>query len=174
MKTKADYTDENILNQIHFIRGQKIMFDFDLAALYGVETKHLKQAVRRNHKRFPADFMFELTQEEFENQRSQIVTFNTLKYRPFCFTEQGVTMLACVLNSERAIHMNIRIIRLFTRMREVLNSHRDILNRLEAIEKNVDDHDEHLKHIFEALRFLIQRDEIRVKTKTIGFNQDRE
>lgn len=82
-------------------------------------------------------------------------------------------MLACILNSELAIQMNIRIIRLFTRMREILNSHRDILSRLEAIEKNVDDHDEHLKHIFEALRFLIQRDEIRVKTKAIGFNKNR-
>ncbi len=149
------------------------MYDFDLASLYGLETKHLKQAVRRNLNRFPVDFMFELTQEEFENQRSQIVTFNSLKYRPFCFTEQGVTMLACILNSELAIQMNIRIIRLFTRMREILNSHRDILSRLEAIEKNVDDHDEHLKHIFEALRFLIQRDEIRVKTKAIGFNKNR-
>lgn len=173
MNTKPDHTDERILNQIYVIRGQKVMVDSDLAILYGVETKRLKEAVRRNHARFPEDFMFQMTVEELENQRTQIASFNLLKYRPFCFTEQGVTMLACILNNDLAIHMNIRIIRLFTRMREILNSHRDILNRLEAIEKNVDDHDEHLKHIFEALRFLIQRDEIRVKTKAIGFNKDR-
>lgn len=150
------------------------MFDSDLAILYGMETKRLKDAVRRNISRFPADFMFQLSQDELEHQRSQFVTFNTLKYRPFCFTEQGVTMLACILNSVAAVQMNIRIIRLFTRMRDVLAGNREILARPEAIEKNVDNHDEHLKHIFEALRFLYQRETISVKTKAIGFNKERE
>jgi phage regulator Rha-like protein len=154
MKTEPAYTDEKILNQIYMIRGQKIMFDFDLAALYGVETK---QAVRRNLQRFPADFMFELTQQEFENQRSQIVTFNSLKYRPFCFTEQGVTMIACVLNSQRAVEMNVRIIRLFTRMRQEISFHQDILAKLEEIEMRVDGNSDDITSLFGALQLLLDR-----------------
>lgn len=103
------------MSKIYVIRDQKVMLDRDLAELYGVETKVLKQAVRRNMTRFPEDFMFEMTKEELENWRSQFVTSKEdrqgLRYMPFCFTEQGVTMLSCVLNSERAIHVNIQIIR---------------------------------------------------------------
>ncbi|MFZ1371065.1 MAG: ORF6N domain-containing protein [Ferruginibacter sp.] len=100
--------DEVIMNKIYLLRGQKVIIDRDIAALYGVETKVLKQAVKRNLDRFPEDFMFEMTQKEFENWRSQFVTSNNgdkmgLCYAPFCFSEQGVTMLACILNSERAI-----------------------------------------------------------------------
>jgi hypothetical protein len=174
MKKKTDYTDEKILNQIYLIRGQKVMIDSDLAVLYNVETRQLKRAVRRNINRFPPDFMFELTQEEFENQRCQIGTANSLRYRPFCFTEQGVTMLACLLNSDVAIEMNVRIIRLFTKMREVLRVHHDILKRLQELERNVASHDGHINQIFAALKFLIKQDEIRIRTKTIGFNKNRE
>ena len=107
--------DEVLMNKIHLIRGQKVMLDRDLSDLYGVETKRLKEAVKRNIERFPEDFMFELTKQEFENWRSQIASSKSdkmgLRYAPFCFTEQGVTMLSCVLSSKRAIEVNIRIIR---------------------------------------------------------------
>ena len=120
-----------IQNKIFEIRGQKVMLDFDLAALYEVETKVFNQAVKRNIKRFPADFMFEMSREELENWRSQFVTSNSdkmgLRYSPFCFTEQGVAMLSSVLNSETAIRVNIQIIRVFTKMRELLSTHKDIL-----------------------------------------------
>jgi hypothetical protein len=171
---KTNYTDEKILNQIYVIRGQKVMFDSDLAILYEVETKRLKEAVRRNINRFPEDFMFQLTQEELENQRSQFASFNLLKYRPFCFTEQGVTMLACILNSPIAIQMNIRIIRLFTKMRETLFSQKEILARLDLIEKRVGDHDEGLVKLFEVIHHLLDREQIRVRSKSIGYNKPRE
>src|SRR6187431_2124688 len=117
------------------------MIDRDLADLYGVETRALKQAVRRNLSRFPGDFMFEMNKEEFEIWRSQNVTSNEdklgLRHSPFCFTEQGVTMLSCILNSDRAIEVNIRVIRIFTKLREMLLTHKDILIKLEKIEKEL-------------------------------------
>jgi hypothetical protein len=110
--------DERIMDNIYLIRDQKVMLDRDLAVLYGVETKVLKQAVKRNIARFPEDFVFEMTKVEFEIWRSQFVTSNSekmgLRYAPFCFSEQGVTMLSCVLNSKRAIEVNIQIMRIFT------------------------------------------------------------
>jgi hypothetical protein len=116
-------TDEVIMNQIYYIRDHKVMIDRDLAALYGVETKRLKEAVRRNMDRFPEDFMFEMTKMEFENWRTQIASSNSdkqgLRHTPFCFTEQGVAMLSSVLNSPQAIAVNIKIIRIFTRIREM-------------------------------------------------------
>lgn len=135
----ATIPDEVIMNKIYVIRDQKIMLDRDLAELYGVETKVLKQAVRRNMMRFPEDFMFEMSQKELENWRSQNVTSKQvrqgLRYKPFCFTEQGVTMLSCMLNSERAIHVNIQIIRIYTRIREMLLAHKDIFMKVEQFEK---------------------------------------
>lgn len=129
------------MNKIYAIRGQKVMIDRDLAALYEVETRILKQAVRRNIDRFPKDFMFEMNKKEFENWRSHFVTSDEdkqgLRHAPFCFTEQGVTMLACTLNSKRAIEMNIQIIRIFTRMKEMLLTHKDILLQLQKIEKKL-------------------------------------
>ena len=131
--------DEVVINKIYLIRDQKVMIDRDLAELYGVATKVLKQAVRRNMIRFPEDFMFEMDKEEFENWRSQNVTSKEdrqgLRYVPFCFTEQGVTMLSCILNSERAIHINIQIIRIYTRIREMLLAHKDVFLRVEQVEK---------------------------------------
>jgi hypothetical protein len=173
MKTTHDYSDERILNQIHVIRGHKVMVDSDLAVLYGVETKRLKEQVRRNMDRFPDDFMFEMTDIELENWRSQIATSNALRHSPFCFTEQGVTMLACVLNSERAIQMNIRIIRLFTKMREAIFNHKELLLKMETIERKVMDHDESLVVILESIKELLQREEIRIRTNEIGYRKPR-
>jgi len=115
--------DEKVMDKIYLIREKKVMLDRDLAQLYNVETKVLKQAVRRNIDRFPDDFMFELNNEEFTNLRSQIVTssWGGARYVPMAFTEQGVAMLSSVLNSRQAIHVNIQIMRVFTRMREMLS-----------------------------------------------------
>ena len=124
MNNKASIPEEIIMNKIYLVRGRKVMLDRDLAELYGVETKRLKEAVRRNITRFPEDFMFEMTKDEFLNWRTQFATSNAdkmgLRYVPFCFSEQGVTMLSCVLNSQRAIQLNIQIVRIFTKIREVL------------------------------------------------------
>jgi hypothetical protein len=151
--------DEILVNKIHFIRGQKIMIDRDLAELYEVETKRLKEAVKRNIKRFPSDFMFEMTLEEFENWRSQFASSNSdkmgLRYRPFCFTEQGVTMLSSVLNSKRAIEVNIRIVRLFIRLREVVSSNKEILRKLEQLESRLGKHDEDIEEMFSTIRELV-------------------
>ena len=152
--------DEVVMSKIYLIRRQKVMIDRDLAELYGVETKRLKEAVRRNIMRFPEDFMFEMSSDELENWRSQIASSNLndkmgLRYAPFCFTEQGVTMLSCVLNSQRAIAVNIQIIRIFTRMREFLLTHTDILLKLERIEKQVTHNTEDIQLIFEYLKKLL-------------------
>src|SRR5690554_1449900 len=122
--------DELLASKIYIIRDQKVLLDRDLAVLYGVETRTLKQAVRRNMDRFPEDFMFELTSEEFEAWRSQSVISNTdkqgLRHAPFCFTEQGVAMLSSVLKSKLAIQINIQIMRVFTRMRKLLADHTEV------------------------------------------------
>lgn len=156
-------SDELIINKIYLVRGQKIMIDRDLAELYGVETKRLKEAVRRNKARFPEDFMFEMNEEEFENWRTHFASSKKdrqgLRYAPFCFTEQGVTMLSCILNSERAISVNIRLIRIFARMREVLLAHKDILLKLEQLERKVTGHDEDIARIFECLKQLLHQPE---------------
>ena len=166
--------NEVIVNKIYEIRGQRIMLDRDLAELYGVETKILKQAVRRNIRRFPEDFMFEMTKEEFENWRSQFVTSKSdkrgLRYAPFCFTEQGVTMLSCVLNSNRAIDMNIKIIRVFVQLKEMLLTHKDLLLKMEEIEKKVSGQDEKIKLIFDYLKKFIQ--EQKTPRKPIGYNRN--
>lgn len=152
--------DELVINKIYFIRGQKVMLDSDLAALYGVETKVLNQAVRRNADRFPKDFMFRTTKKEWEFLRSQFVTLEAgrgkySKYLPYVFTEQGVAMLSSVLNSETAIRVNIQIIRVFTRMREMIMTHKDILMQLEKIEKKLTGHDEDIQLIFKYLKQLL-------------------
>ena len=151
--------DEVIVNKIYFIRGRKIMIDRDLAELYGVETKRLKEPVRRNVTRFPEDFMFEMDANEFELWRKGNIVSQEdkigLRYAPFCFTEQGVTMLSCVLNSERAIEVNIRIIRIFTTLREMLLTHKDILLKLEQLENKIIAHDEDLQLIFKYLKELL-------------------
>ena len=149
---------ESIVNKIVFLRGEKVLLDHDLAELYGVETKVLKQAVRRNIKRFPDDFMFELTKEENQSLRSQNVTLKRgqhSKYSPFAFTEQGVAMLSSVLNSERAIEVNISIMRAFVQLRKMIVSHDKLAGKLAELEQHMEGHDEQIQAIFEAIRQLM-------------------
>jgi hypothetical protein len=156
---------------IYLIRGNKVILDSDLAQLYGVETRALKQAVRRNRKRFPADFMFELTKEEDNSLRSQNVILKRgkhSKYLPFAFTEQGVAMLSSVLNSERAITVNIEIMRVFVRLREMLATHKELASKFEKLEKCIDVHDEQFQVVFEAIKALMKEEE-KPKRK-IGFH----
>ena len=130
-------TPEFIERRIHSIRGQKVMLDSDLAELYQVPTKVLNQAVRRNANRFPDDFMFRLTSSEASNLRSQIVTssWGGGRYRPYAFTELGVSMLSSVLKSDRAVQMNIYIMRAFVKLRELLTTHKDVAEKISALEK---------------------------------------
>jgi cell shape-determining protein MreC len=174
MKEIKILPDETIIDKIYIIREKKVMIDRDLAELYGVDTRVLNQAVKRNLKRFPDDFMFQLTDEEFRNLRSQIVTssWGGSRFRPMVFTEQGVAMLSSVLNSERAISVNIQIIRVFTRMRTMIESHKDILRKLEQLEKKDLELDEKVTLIFEYLKELEQskQEETDFKPrKRIGF-----
>ncbi len=167
---EASPADATITDRIHLIRGQKVMLDRDLAELYGVETKQLKRQVRRNLSRFPEDFMFELTVEEAESSRSHFGTLKrggNIKYLPMAFTEQGVAMLSSVLGSELAIQVNIRIIRAFTRMREVLLAQQDLLRRLEALEGHVSGHDEEIQALFDHLTALVSPTE--PPRKPIGY-----
>ena len=158
---------ERIASKIYLIRDIRVMLDRDLAELYGVETKVLKQAVRRNIKRFPDDFMFELTEDENQALRSQNVTLKRgkhSKYFPFAFTEQGVAMLSSVLNSERAIQVNILIMRAFNKLREMLSTHEDLRRKVEAMERK---YDRQFKVVFDAIKQLI---DIESKPKRkIGF-----
>ncbi|MEW6187973.1 MAG: ORF6N domain-containing protein [Thermodesulfobacteriota bacterium] len=148
---------EIIEKKILLIRGQKVMLDADLAELYGISTKVLKQAVKRNNKRFPADFMFVLTYQEVRNLRSQFVTsslssWGGVRYSPMAFTEQGVAMLSSVLHSERAIEVNILIMRAFVKLREMIASNKDLARRLDELEKK---YDEQFRVVFEAIRQLM-------------------
>jgi hypothetical protein len=149
--------DEVIASRIYFIRGQKIMLDKDLAALYDVTTGNLNKAVKRNQKRFPADFMFQLTEEEYDNLIFQTGTssWGGTRKLPYAFTEQGVAMLSGVLHSDIAIEVNIRIIRIFTKMREMVLTHKDILLKLEQLEKQVIQNSEDIQMIFAALKELL-------------------
>ena len=152
---------EIIKNKIHEIRGYKVILDFDLAELYQTETKVLKQAVRRNINRFPSDFMFELTNKEFQSLRSQIVTSNRggLRYMPFAFTEQGVAMLSSVLNSDKAIDINISIMRTFVTIRQFTLSYAELKTRIEEIENQFPD-------IYKALNYLVDKDNNPEQTET--------
>ena len=154
------------------------MLDRDLADLYGIDTKVLKQAVRRNIKRFPLDFMFEMSTEEFREWRSQFVTSNTdkmgLRYPPFCFAEHGVLMLSSVLNSEIAININIQIIRIFSKMREMMLTHKDILQRLDQMQQKLAEHDKNILLIFKYLKQLEQKSQLTTdqkRPKKIGFKR---
>ena len=162
-------TRETIEQKIFLIRGQKVMLDKDLAELYGIETKVLKQAVKRNIKRFPADFMFDLTKEEFKILRSQIVTssWGGIRYTPMAFAEQGVAMLSSVLKSDRAIQVNIQIMRVFTRMRQMLATHKELAQKLEEHEQRIEQHDGEIATIFEAIHQLMTPPE--TSRKKIGF-----
>ncbi len=165
--------DESIISKIYFIRGQKVMLDRDLAEMYGVESKRMKEAVRRNIDRFPRDFMFVLTAEEFNSLRTQFASLKRgahTKYLPFAFTEQGVSMLSGVLNSPVAIQVHIQIIRIFTKMRELLLTNQDILLKLEKMEKDVKENKEDIAMIFKALKQLLEHP--KQKRNMIGFKPD--
>jgi hypothetical protein len=165
--------DEIVMNKIYVIRNQKVMLDRDLAELYGVETKVLKQAVKRNLKRFPADFMFELTEIELNNWRSQIVTSNSdkmgLRYLPFAFTEQGVAMLSSVLNSEKAISVNIQIIRIFTRIRQMLIDNTELRLGIEELRKKTDNNTKNIELVFQYLDELLDKKENTKPRTKIGY-----
>jgi len=166
--TKSLVPAEVIVRKILFLRGENVLLDRDLAELYGVETRVLKQAVRRNRKRFPEDFMFELTKQEFEDWRSHFVISKSdkmgLRYRPMAFTEQGVAMLSSVLNSERAIEMNIAIMRAFVQLRKIIASNEELARKLDELEEK---YDEQFRIVFEAIHALIEHDE--KPPKKIGF-----
>lgn len=155
-----------ILSKIIIIRGHKVMLDKDLAELYGVETKRLKEQVKRNIGRFPDDFMFELTKSEFGNLRSHIATsrWGGTRYAPLAFTEQGVAMLASVLNSPRAIEVNIQIVRAFVKLRQMISSHDELRKKIEAME---DTYDGQFRLVFDAIRELIRVEQS--PKKKIGF-----
>ena len=167
---KAFSPAENIEDLIFMIRGQRVLVDAYLADLYGVETRNLIQAVKRNLQRFPPDFMFQLTQKEYEALRSQIVISKGKggrRYLPYVFTEQGVAMLSSVLRSERAIQVNVAIMRAFVRLREMLAVHRELAAKLEKLEERIEAHDEQIETIFEAIRQLMTPPER--ERKKIGF-----
>ena len=159
-------TDETVVSKIYLIRGKKVMMDRDLAEMYGVETRILNQSVKRNKKRFHSDFMFQMTEQELEDWKSQNATSNKermgLRKSPNVFTEQGVAMLSSVLNSDTAIEVNIKIIRVFTQMREVLLINKDILLKLEQMERKIlkqdnklNKHEKEMQIIFKALKELL-------------------
>jgi phage regulator Rha-like protein len=167
---------EVIATKILEIRGRKVMLDRDLAKLYGVETKHLTRQVRRNIKRFPVDFMIRLTRREYQEiLRCQFGTLEKgkfSKYLPYAFSEQGVAMLSSVLNSERAIQVNILIMRAFTKIREILLTHKELAAKIEALERKYADHDQTIKEIFEAIKQLLEPAPVKEK-KIIGFHIER-
>ena len=156
-KAKIDIIpQESIESKIFSIRGKRVMFDRDLANLYQVETKVLNQAVKRNIQRFPEDFMFQITKEEFNSLRSHFVTLKRgqhRKYLPYVFTEQGVAMLSSVLNSERAIQVNIQIMRAFIKLKEMLSTHKDLKQKIEEMEKK---YDYQFKIVFDAIKQLLE------------------
>jgi hypothetical protein len=155
MLRHGNLVPEAIERRILLIRGQKVMLDFHLAELYGVETKTLKRAVKRNLDRFPEDFMFVLTSEEYTPLRYQFGTLKRgghSKYLPYAFTEQGIAMLSSVLNSKQAVHVNIEIMRAFVRLREILSTHKDLARKLEELENK---YDEQFRVVFEAIRQLM-------------------
>ena len=168
MSSPAVLKSENIARLVFFIRGEKVILDRDLASLYGVTTKALNQAVKRNAARFPADFMFQLTKSDYEALRSQSVTLKRgqhLKYLPYVFTEQGVAMLSSVLRSARAIEVNIAIMRTFVQLRRLMESNRDLARKIDSLEKK---YDEQFAVVFAAIKELITP--AQPPRKQIGFH----
>jgi len=162
-----------IQNKIYEIRGQRVMLDFDLAEMYETETKRLKEAVRRNIDRFPDDFMFKLSNDEYENLRTQFATSNRggTRYMPFAFTEQGVAMLSSVLNSKKAIHVNISVIRAFVVLRQHLADYKDLKENIAILEKQMN---LNFKDINQALHYLLNKDAQEIaqnNRKQIGFKK---
>lgn len=159
---------EAVEKKIYMIRAQKVMLDRDLAKLYGVETRALNQAVRRNIERFPEDFLIKLTRDEIRNL-SQIVISPGIKHAPnvFAFTEQGIAMLSSVLKSDRAIQVNIAIMRAFVKLREILSTHKQLAHKLKELEGKIERHDDEIKAVFDAIRQLMASPQ--TKKRKIGF-----
>jgi len=174
MSKEISIPDEVLMNKIYMINDTKVMLDSDLAELYQVETKRLNEQVKRNSERFPEDFMFQLTSEHWENLKSQNATssWGGRRTLPYVFTEQGVAMLSSVLNSKVAISVNIQIIRVFTKMREMLLTHKDLLIEMEEIRKKVSGQDEKIELIFEYLKQFINAQEN--PRKSIGYKRKSE
>jgi regulator of replication initiation timing len=167
-------SEEIIINKIYLVRGHKVMLDRDLAEMYGVETRVLNQAIKRNEKRFPADFMFQMTSEELSDWKSQNVISNKekmgLRKPPNVFTEQGVAMLSSVLNSETAIEVNIQIIRTFTRIRQMSSEHTELRLEVEKIKKKLDNQDKNMEVVFQYLDELLEKkDQPKPERKSIGY-----
>jgi hypothetical protein len=173
MSSTATIPAEVIQKRILLIRGQKVILDATLAELYGVETKNLARAVRRNLRRFPTDFMFTLSTKEWSNLRCQFGTSSGhggRRYRPYAFTEQGVAMLSSVLNSRRAIDVNIVIMRAFVHLRELLSTHHELAGKLAELEQKFEGHDAAIANLFEAIRQLLANPEPSHDRK-IGYHQ---
>lgn len=172
MSDKPEVPAELIQSKVHLIRNEKVLLDRDLAELYGVETKQLKRAVRRNIDRFPEDFMFELSDKEFQSLRCQIGTSNWggTRYTPMAFTEQGVAMLSSVLNSKQAVEVNIQIMRVFVKMRKWSENYADLLSKIEKLESHNEEQDQTIAHIYDLLTQLIKQDES--DKPKIGFKTD--
>jgi hypothetical protein len=168
---------EVVKGKIYLIRGQKVLLDTDLAELYGVETKRLNEQVRRNNSRFPVDFMFQLDEVEYSGLRSQSATLKSgrgthRKYLPYVFTEQGVAMLSSVLSSERAVQVNIAIMRAFVQMRELAAGNRELAGKFAELERRVGKHDEAIRTLFDAIRQMMRPEE--KGRKGIGFRVEEE
>ena len=164
--------DEVVMNKIYIVRGQKVMLDSDLAELYQIETKYLKRQVKRNIERFPEDFMLELTKEEEDSLRCQFGTLKRgehIKYLPYAFTEQGVAMLSSVLSSPKAIQVNIQIIRIFTKIRQMLLDNTEIRLAIEKLEKKTDNNTKNIEVVFQYMDELIDKKEIIKPRKKIGY-----
>jgi phage regulator Rha-like protein len=170
MKKEMVIPNEIISNKIYFIRNQKVMLDRDLALLYGVETKRLKEQVRRNINRFPKSFMFELTSEEYASLRTQIATLKQgkhSKYAPFVFTEHGILMLSSILNSETAIQMSLQIIETFVQLRKLASNYEELLNKIQQIESQ---YNNQFSEIYKVLQKLLEKPTQIQRTK-IGYKK---
>ncbi len=163
--------DEMVMNKIYMIRNQKVMLDRDLAELYQVDTKRLNEQVKRNSKRFPDDFMFQLTQLEFDNLKSQNATssWGGIRKLPLVFTEQGVAMLSGILSSDRAIAVNIQIMRIFTKVRQMLTDTTELRLDIEKIKKKLDNQDKNMEIVFRYLDELMEKKENPESRTKIGY-----
>ena len=178
-ENKIMIPEETMITKIYLIRGKKVIIDRDLADFYGVETRRLKEQVRRNIDRFPEDFMIEMTKEELDDFRKQFGNTSKeimgLRITPFAFTEHGILMLASILNTERAIQVNIQLVRIFNKMREMLLSHKDLFLELEKVKNQLSDHDNKFMLIFEYLKQFEeakQQQSNQENRKRIGFKGD--
>ncbi|MVN20270.1 ORF6N domain-containing protein [Mucilaginibacter arboris] len=173
-KSVTSISDQVLESKIYFLRNQKVMMDSDLAELYAVETRVLNQAVNRNKERFPEDFMFQLDKVEWENLKSQVVisSYGGRRTLPYVFTEHGVLMLSSVLNSSKAIQVNIQVVRIFTRIRQVLTDGAKLSIEIEEIKKQLSTHGKNINAIFKYLDGLTVKKEIENPRKRIGFKSD--